>query len=229
MSLLKYYQKLDDAVAYLLSSRISEKKLVKQFFNNKEITFVDIGANVGNYLSFVQKNFKIKKAYCFEPIAELCKDLQKSQSKRNVKIFNCALSNNRKKRKFYIYEIPSQSSFYKQKQTYSSLQKIKKTISVQTDIFDRIFNKNLQIDFCKIDAQGEDFQILKGMSKNLKKGNIKLLKVEICFPGMHQNIFSSYLDILNYLNKFNYQLFSISKIKYKNNSILFLDAFFKKN
>jgi len=125
---------------------------------------------------------------------ELCKDLQKSQSKRNVKIFNCALSNNRKKRKFYIYEIPSQSSFYKQKQTYSSLQKIKKTISVQTDIFDRIFNKNLQIDFCKIDAQGEDFQILKGMSKNLKKGNIKLLKVEICFPGMHQNILSSYLD-----------------------------------
>ena len=229
MSLLKYYQKLDDAVAYLLSSTISEKKLVKQFFNNKKITFVDIGTNVGNYLSFIQKNFKIKKAYCFEPIAELCENLRKSQSKRNVKIFNCALSNNRKKRKFYIYEIPSQSSFYKQKETYSSLQKIKKTVSVQTDIFDRIFNKNLQIDFCKIDAQGEDFQILKGMSKNLKKGNIKLLKVEICFPGMHQNILYSYLDILNYLNKFNYQLFSISKIKYKSNSILFLDAFFKKN
>ena len=57
MSLLKYYQKLDDAVAYLLSSTISEKKLLKQFFNDKEITFVDIGTNVGNYLNFVQKKF----------------------------------------------------------------------------------------------------------------------------------------------------------------------------
>ena len=62
MSLLKYYQKLDDAVAYLLSSTISEKKLLKQFFNYKEITFVDIGTNVGNYLNFIQKNFKIKKS-----------------------------------------------------------------------------------------------------------------------------------------------------------------------
>ena len=228
MSLLKYYQKLDDAVAYLLSSAISEKKLLKQFFKHKEITFVDIGTNVGNYLNFVQKNFKIKKAYCFEPITELCDSLQKKYG-NNIKIFNCALSNNKKKRKFYIYEIPSQSSFYKQKETYSSIQKVKKTINIKTDFFDRIFNSNLKIDFCKIDAQGEDFQILKGMSKNLKRGNIKLLKVEICFPGMHKNVVNSYLDILNYLNKFNYQLFSISKIKYKNNSILFLDAFFKKN
>ena len=46
---------------------------------------------------------------------------------------------------------------------------------------------------------------------------------------MHKNVVNSYLDILNYLSKLNYQLFSISKIKYKNNSILFLDAFFKKN
>ena len=98
MSLLKYYQKLDDAVAYLLSSTISEKKLLKQFFNNKEITFVDIGTNVGNYLNFVQKNFKIKKAYCFEPITELCDSLQKKYG-NNIKIFNCALSNNKKKKK----------------------------------------------------------------------------------------------------------------------------------
>ena len=61
MSLLKYYQKLDDAVAYLLSSTISEKKLLKQFFKHKEITFVDIGTNVGNYLNFIQKNFKTSK------------------------------------------------------------------------------------------------------------------------------------------------------------------------
>ena len=35
--------------------------------------------------------------------------------------------------KIYIYEIPSQSSFYKQKETYSSIQKVKKTINIKTD------------------------------------------------------------------------------------------------
>ena len=83
---------------------------------------------------------------------------------------------------------------------------------IKTQTFDKIFNKNIKIDFCKIDAQGEDLNILKGMKGNLKKGNIKLLKVEICFPLMHKGVESSYLDILNYLKKFNYNLFSITKI-----------------
>ncbi len=229
MNLLKYYQKIDDAISYLFSSVSDEKKLLKEFFKNKEIIYVDIGTNVGNYLEFIGKNFKIKKAYCFEPLTELYNKLVNKNNKQNFKFFNYALSNQVKIKKFYVYEIPSQSSFYKQKETYSSIQKIKKTTNIKTNVFDKIFNKNLKIDFCKIDAQGEDYKILQGMKQNLRKGNIKLLKVEICFPGMHKNVIGSYLDILNYLNKFNYQLFSISKIKYKNNSILFLDAFFKKN
>ena len=229
MNLLKYYQKIDDAISYLFSSVSDEKRLLKEFFKNKEINYVDIGANVGNYLEFIKKNFKIKKAYCFEPISDLHSLLINKNKNNNFKFFNYALSNQVKNKKFYVYEIPSQSSFYKQKETYSSIQKIKKTLNIKTYVFDKIFDKNLKIDFCKIDAQGEDYKILQGMKQNLKKGNIKLLKVEICFPGMHRNVIGSYLDILNYLNKFDYQLFSISKIKYKNNSILFLDAFFKKN
>ena len=64
------------------------------------------------------------------------------------------------------------------------------------------------------------------MEKNLKKGNIKILKVEVCFTRMYEKTSSSYLDILNFLSKFNYNLISISKIKYVNNELLFMDAFF---
>ena len=229
MSLLKYYQKLDDAVSYLLSSSISEKKLLKQFFNKKEITYVDIGTNIGNYLEFVKRNLNTKKVFCFEPIKSLNQEFNSYLNNKKDKIYNIALSDVEKKKFFYIYEISSQSSFYKQNNTYKSVQKIKKKVKIKTQIFDKIFNKNLKIDFCKIDAQGEDFKILKGMKNNLIKGNIKLLKIEIGFPLHYKNVPNSYLDILNYLNKFNYQLFSISKIKYKNNEILFLDAFFRKN
>ena len=38
-------------------------------------------------------------------------------------------------------------------------------------------NKNLKIDICKIDVQGEDYKVLLGMKQNLKKGNIKILKI----------------------------------------------------
>ena len=67
------------------------------------------------------------------------------------------------------------------------------------------------------------------MEKNLKKGNIKLLKVEVCFPRMYQKTGNTYLEILNFLHKLNYNLISISKIKYVKNELLFMDAFFKKN
>tara|TARA_A100001015_G_C14829912_1_gene648178 strand:+ start:267 stop:956 length:690 start_codon:yes stop_codon:yes gene_type:complete len=229
MDFLKYYQQIDDAFSYLFSSVSNERKLLKENLNN-EIVYIDIGTNVGNYLNFVKRNFKIKQVYCFEPISGLAKELEKNIFDIKIKkIFNCALSDTAKNRKFFLCDISSQSSFYKQNKTYSSVQKIKKTISVDTKVFDKIFNKNLKIDFCKIDAQGEDYNILKGMKTNLKRGNIKLLKVELCFPLMHKNVNNTYLDILNFLKKFNYNLFSISKIKYKDNEILFLDAFFKKN
>ena len=228
MNLLKYYQKLDDAISYLFSSVSNEKELLKENLKKREIIYVDIGTNVGNYLEFIKKNFKTRQVFCFEPIESLVKELSSKLITEKDKIYNVALSDRKKKKIFNIYEIPSQSSFYIQNDTYKSVQKIKKKIKIKTQVFDNIFNKNLKIDFCKIDAQGEDLNILKGMKKNLKNGNIKLLKVEICFPLMHKNAKDSYLDILTFLKKFNYNLFSITKIKYKNNHILFLDAFFKK-
>ena len=229
MNFLKLYQKIDDALSYLFSSVCNEKKLLKENINKEEIVFVDIGTNVGNYVDFVKKIFKIKILYCFEPQAELIKNLEKISYAKKKYIFPFDVSNMEKTQNFYQYDIASQSSFHKQVNNYNSLQKVKKVHKIKTSTFDKVFNKNLRIDFCKIDAQGEDFNILKGMEKNLKKGNIKLLKVEVCFPRMYQKTGNTYLEILNFLHKLNYNLISISKIKYVKNELLFMDAFFKKN
>ena len=229
MNFLRLYQKIDDALSYLLSSVCNEKKLLKENIKKKEIVFVDIGANVGNYVEFVNKIFKIKTLYCFEPQIDLIKNLEEISYVKKKYIFPFALSNTQKLKNFYQYDIASQSSFHKQVNNYNSLQKVRKVHKMKTSTFDKVFNKNLNIDFCKIDAQGEDFNILKGMEKNLKKGNIKILKVEVCFSRMYEKTGSSYLDVLNFLHKLNYNLISISKIKYVKNELLFMDAFFKKN
>ena len=228
MNILKLYQKIDDALSYLLSSVCDEKKLLKENIKKKEIVFVDIGTNVGNYVEFVNKIFKIKTLYCFEPQIDLIENLEEISYVKKKFIYPFALSNIEKVKNFYQYDIASQSSFHKQVNNYNSLQKVRKIHRIKTSTFDKVFNKNLKIDFCKIDAQGEDYNILKGMKKNLKKGNIKLLKVEVCFPRMYKKTGSSYLDILNLLSKLNYNLISISKIKYAKNELLFMDAFFKK-
>ena len=225
--LLKYYQKLDDAINYLAASFCNEKKLIKSIIGDKKICYVDIGTNQGSYIDFLRSFYSFKKIYSFEPIPELSEKINENYSDFKIKSFKIALSNTNKKKIFYQYKISSQSSLYQQNNIFKSLKKLKKKIIVQTKKFDDIFNKTEIIDYCKIDVQGEEINLLKGMSKNLSKKRIKLIKIEITFISRYKHVSPNSYDILDYLKKKEYKLVSISKIKFKDNKILFLDAFFE--
>ena len=81
--LLKYYQKLDDAISYLAASFCNEKKLIKSVLGNKKISYVDIGTNQGTYLDFLSSFMKFKSIDCFEPLEELCNQLELNYSMRS--------------------------------------------------------------------------------------------------------------------------------------------------
>ena len=225
--LLKYYQKLDDAISYLFSSVSDEKKLLKLLFNKKGISYVDIGTNEGNYIDFLIEFLDLKKITCFEPIQELSSKLKLKYSDKNVKHFDYALSNNNSIKTFYQYNISSQSSFYEQNNLFKSLKKLKKKTKVKTIKFDNLFNKNNKIDFCKIDVQGEEVKVLKGMKKNLRNKSITLIKIELSLMERYKKVKPNFYEIIIFLKKYKYELISISKIKYKNEQILLMDAFFK--
>ena len=224
--LLKYYQKLDDAISYLFSSTVDEKKLLKKVFSKKKIIVVDVGANEGNFIDFLSNIFIFKKVFCFEPIKELSEKIKVKYLSRNMNVSNLALSNKVNKRVFYQYSVTSTSSLYKQNNTYKSLKDLNKTFKVETNKFDNLFNKNLKIDICKIDVQGEDYKVLLGMKKNLKNRNIRLLKIELSFTSFYKGTHSNFYEILNFLKLYEYSLISISKIKYKDNKLVFMDAYF---
>ncbi len=224
--LLKYYQKLDDAISYLFSSVSNEKKLLKHIFNNKKIFYVDIGTNEGNYVGFLSNILNMRRIVTFEPIKKLNEKIRERYSNLKIDNFNYALSNKKGTRTFYQYNISSQSSFYEQNNLFKSLKKLNKKIKIKTIKFDDFFNKNQVIDFCKIDVQGEEMNVLKGMKKNLKNKKIKLLKVELSFIERYQDVKPNFYDIIGFLNKYKYKLISISKIKYRNEKILLMDAFF---
>ena len=65
------------------------------------------------------------------------------------------------------------------------------------------------------------------MVKNLSKKRIKLIKIELSFISRYKNVSPNAYKILNYLKNRGYSLVSISKIKFKNNKILFMDSFFE--
>ncbi len=224
--ILKYYQKLDDAISYLLASSLSEKKLLKKILNKKILTIVDIGANEGSYIDFLSENFKLKKIYCFEPLKQLTEKIKNKYNSHNLKIYNIALSNRKAKRNFFEYYVTSNSSLYKRNNIYKSLRKLKSVKKVNTNTYDNIIGTKQKIDVCKIDAEGEDYKILLGMKKNLKKKNIKLLKVELLFKKLNEKTNETFYDILFLLKKYNYKLISISKIKQKDEKIIFINAYF---
>lgn len=225
--LLKYYQKLDDAISYLSSSFCDEKKLINSILGKKKIIYVDIGANQGSYINYLSSFLNFKKIYAFEPIIELNQKIKKNNPTLDIKIYNVALSNLNKKRDFFQYKVSSQSSLYKQNNTFKSLMKLDKKIKVQTKKFDSVFNNFKKIDFCKIDVQGEDPNVLRGMRKHLAKKKIRLVKIEIIFISLYINVEPNFYNILEFMKKNEYLLVSVSKIKFKNNKILFMDAFFE--
>ena len=65
------------------------------------------------------------------------------------------------------------------------------------------------------------------MKKHLVKKKIRLIKIEIIFISLYINVKPNFYNILEFMKKNEYLLVSVSKIKFKNNKILFMDAFFE--
>ena len=226
--MLKLFQKIETAVSYILSNSINEKKFLKKKLNKKKIIVIDIGANVGSYLDFIIKNFDYKKIYAFEPSIKAYNQLKNKFNSKNIILENTALSNKKVKRKFYEYKLTSQSSFYKitsKKNPFKNLNNIYKVKTLKLDEYLNL--KEKKIDICKIDIQGEELNVLMGMQKYLKKKKIKLIKVEITIRNDYDNNKNQFVEIINFLKKYNYNLVTISKIKFSQNEIMFLDAYFQ--
>ena len=224
INFLKLYQKFDDIISYLFSNTVNEKKFLKSYFKNKKIIVIDIGSNYGNFIDLVINNLNIKKIYAFEPSTVCFNYLKENYSMNNIKIINIALSNLKKRKKFFESEILSQSSLYNRKNKFIRKIKNKSIYYVQTNTLDSFYKKNKSdeiYDLVKIDAEGEDFKIINGMKFLLKNFKVKLLKIEI--ENYKKN---SLKNIILFMGKFNYKLISISKTKYSSNSLYVLDVYF---
>lgn len=222
--MIKLFQNIDQVIQWVLN-KFDEKKFLKSIFKNKKITLIDVGTNYGDFYFKISNILNIKKALLIDPDPKINQSFPKK-----ISILKIALTNKKNIRNFYQHNISSQSSFYKRNNELELLSKINKKIKVNCDTLDNIFynNKLKFIDLLKIDAQHEEYNILKGSSKILKKKLVNIIKIEINSISFYKNKKSNFYEIVSILNKYDYKLFNISKIKYINNSLALIDAYFKK-
>jgi len=183
------------------------KKKISNFIKKEKLdkinVFFDVGGHKGESIDFFLKNLKIKNIYSFEasPINfdKLNKKIsvyKKRFKETNIYIENIALGSEVKKATLKQFnesssstfsEIDENSSYFKKKHRFLNRRK-KKNFYENIDISiyplaDYLIKKKiLDVDFLKIDTEGYELDILKGLKNDIKK--IKIIFFEHHYDNM---------------------------------------------
>jgi FkbM family methyltransferase len=230
--ILKILQNIDNLVTYIFSNLSKENIFIKDFFGKKKITLFDIGSNLGGYTDLVIKNININEIHIFEPSKKCFEYLKTRFNKKKIYLNNKALSNSNKISTFYENEVLSQSSLHNKKNKFNSNLKNTSRYKIKCTTLDTYYysqNKKNIIDLIKIDAEGEDLNVLKGSKKLLKNKKIKLIKIELLNSFFGSKKKSNINEIILFLNKYNYHIITITKTKFVKEKLLMMDVYFSQN
>ena len=210
------------------------KKRIINYFKNKffkeKVVIFDIGSHKGDTVDLFIKNLNVRKIYAFEPNTKLFeKSKKKYFKKENVIINNFALGENNIILKLNISkdgyssslnEINESSSYFKKKnkiinffsssQTFFNDQQIVNVFKISKIINDLSLN---QIDIIKIDTEGYEFNILKGIETSHFKF-IKYIYFEHHYDQMLKKKYN-FSDINNLLEKNSFKLDYKTKMKFR--------------
>ncbi len=165
------------------------KRKILNFFKSKFINIdmiFDIGAHRGETLDLFYNNFKVKNYYAFEASPINFKFLEKKifkLNKNNINIINKAAGNSEEETDFYqldesssstMNKINHDSKYYKKKTFLINLFSLGKSKTIEFKLkpillSDFIDSNNIKkIDILKIDTEGYELRVIKGLSKKIK-------------------------------------------------------------
>ena len=218
----KIFQKLDS---------ISQKKnilFIKKKLGNEIETLIDVGANIGETILEFNRNFKIKKIYSIEPNFEAYNEIKKQKNK-NVEVFNFAASDIEEQDKLKIGYLSSMSTINEinNDSIYTKVKSFiiwiltrkfaiyKNETIIEKKRLDKFIDKqNIDvIDILKIDTEGHEFNVIKGLGDHITK--VKLILFEY---HDDDSIVKNYSidDIDNHFASNNFIQKSKIKMKFRN-------------
>jgi len=202
-------------------------KFFKKNIQNEFINVVDIGGHKGETVKFFINNFNINKIFVFEPNVNLFVKIKKNFSDSKIKIFNYGVGFKRKKKKLNITldsasstinRINTNTEYFKRKKKLLAFnQKKSFFLGVQdidvVNLSEFILNNEKKIDILKIDTEGYEYNILRGIHKlDFKK--IRFIYFEHHYDLMIDKKYKFH-DINKLLKKYNFSLKYKLKMKFR--------------
>ncbi len=196
-------------------------------------TFLDVGAHKGESINFFLKNMEIKKIISFEASPLNFEILKKNRNKylekfpnTEIIIENIALGFENKEVLFKQFnesssstlsEINEQSKYFKKKfkvLNFFSNKKIYKTIKIKVETLSDYLDKNNinRVGFLKIDTEGYEYEILKGMVNKIK--SVDIIMFEHHYDNMIKKNYT-FNDINELLKQNNFKQIYKSKMPFR--------------
>jgi FkbM family methyltransferase len=202
----------------------SQTQIVKNYVKEGD-SVIDVGAHVGYYtLLLSQLVGKTGKVYAFEPDPknfELLKKNIEVNGFENVELIQKAVSNKTEIIKLYLGdEDRATNRIYD-----AQLNDTKKSIEIKTISLDE-YIKDKKIDFVKIDVEGSELGVLKGM-KSIFQENKQIKIITEFFPFLIEKSGNKPKEILKELENLNFEMFEI--LYKESNEKIDVNNYLKKN
>jgi FkbM family methyltransferase len=201
---------------------------IKKYLIKKNIiinNFVDVGSHMGTYTDLIKSFNKDAICYLFEPQSKIFNKLvNKYMNKKDIFLFNFGISNLEGEKKLYvnIHDLTSTFSEYNEYSKYLNFkaklfetnvsQMSYKAEKVKTVTLKNFISKNkiYLIDLLKIDTEGHELKVLKGLGDNIKFVNNILIEFH------HRNVYKNYNPriIHEYLINKNFKLVKTFKFPF---------------
>lgn len=222
---MKLFKKIALLFFDLIDKYFHQRKILSSLkkLKKKIDIYVDVGSHFGLYADLINNNFNPEKIFLFEPQNKIFKKIKKKyELKTKFEVDNFAVSDENIIKSLHINKHDLTSSFtefnknnrylyYKSKLFGGNLsQMIINTEKVQAVRLDSYMSKkeiNI-IDLLKIDTEGHELQVLKGLGEKIS--NVDIILIEFHNDNIYLNYESA--KIHNYLEKNAFEL--TEKIKF---------------
>jgi len=189
---------------------------IKNSLRKGDVIF-DIGANRGQSIEFFSKLYPENQIYAFEPNEFLYEKLVlKYKKNKKISIFNLGVSDINGKKEFHLNLLDETSSFESINLESSHVKKKARFLGVQPN---SLITRSLEVDticldgfileykidsigILKIDVEGHELSVLKGLFREEKEKSIKYLQIENHRNDMYKEQYEEIQKILK-LNKFS--------------------------
>ena len=203
-----YYR--DDTHDHSMLEEVWKEKCYSKFFPfGKKAIIIDIGAHNGYFSAFASKNtLEGSKIYAYEPVEENYNILRKNLNEngfKNVEAQNLGISKCDETITLYVNTAHTGGhSIYKERVEKYDVESIEELKLRCTAFKDSIPHDIKKVDYCKIDCEGAEFDILLNTPKEfLKKvsiyamefhefGGNKVGQLETLFKGLGYSVEYSY-------------------------------------